>query len=178
VSTPATHPKDQPVDEDTIIDELDEMISRTQMDIIAADGKAAALLGWTGTMFALIAGFLSTADDSATGTSGGGLFTAATAIGVMALAGSVVALVMAVRPRLHGPSPRSFLHLATLDAAAVVDLAGDRIRSQVDPHTIAARAANLARIARRKYQYVRVATTLLVAATPTLAAATVAGALT
>lgn len=170
IAPPAAGPA-VPVVSRAVVDQLDAWISETKGEIAAADAKASTLLGWSGTGFALLTGLLA----SSTRTAGVVLIPAG--IGVVALGGCVIVLILAVRPRMGGGSHRSFLHHAALTGHQLVELAVQDGQPVLDAVPTAGRLANLSRMACRKYRYVRAATTLLLIAMPALAIAAGAGVL-
>lgn len=175
-AVPAADPDGDPWDWDDItpevLDRLQGWEDRIQQLISAADAKASTLLGWSGTALALVSTLLFGIGLSWSGLH---LFTSVLAVaGVLLLGGCVVALILAIRPHLCGaPAYGSFIGAARLDAELVIALtikAGRPDLSGSADHVI-----RLARIATRKHQRIRAASTLLLASFAPLILAAVAG---
>jgi len=143
-----------------VLDRLQGWEDRIQQLISVADAKASTLLGWSGTALALVSTLLFGIGLSFSGTH---LLTSVLALaGVLLLGGCVVALILAIRPHLAGsPAYGSFIGAARLDADLVIRLTVKAGRP--DPSGSAAHIIRLARIATRKHQRIRTASTLLLA---------------
>lgn len=121
-----------------------------------ADSKATALLSVVG---AALAGVIALANRD--------LSEAGTVLMWLALApifGSVVLLLMTIRPRLNRhPVPGTWLHAAQVGPSTLLDTCSD-----ADTLTVATDVCVLARIARRKYRRIALAVGLLLTGLATL----------
>jgi hypothetical protein len=155
-----------------VLDRLQGWDDRIQQLIGAADAKASTLLGWSGTALVLVSTLLFGIGLSFSGTH---LITSVLALaGVILLGGCVVALILAIRPHLSGPPAYgSFIGAGRLDADVVISLTLKAGRP--DPTSAAGHVIQLARIATRKHQRIRTATTLLLASFAPLVLAAVVG---
>ncbi len=143
-----------------VLDRLQGWEDRLQQLISAADAKASTLLGWSGTALALVSTLL-----FGIGLSWSGLHlltSVLTLAGVALLGGCVVSLVLAIRPHLNGPPAYgSFTSARRLSSDLVIRLTLEAGRP--DPTGRAAHVIRLTRIATRKHQRIRTASTLLLA---------------
>ncbi|GAA1143537.1 DUF5706 domain-containing protein [Streptomyces javensis] len=132
----------------TVDKNLDTACASVVNEIGRTDGKASLLLAFNG---AVLAGLASVADKDlppATKVFG--------ATAVLALAAAAVLLLLVVRPRLRGDDKASFPYWARIDE--------DKIHACMHGDTRAARIRVLSVLAMRKYQHLRRAVDLSLAA--------------
>ncbi|TLS45723.1 integral membrane plasmid transfer protein [Streptomyces montanus] len=127
---------------------LDSACAAVATEIARTDGKASLLLAFNG---AVLAGLASVADNNLPLTT-----KAFGAAAVLALGAAAVLLLLVVRPRLSGHDKASFPYWARLDE--------DEIRASMQSDTRAARIRVLSVLAIRKYQRLRHAVHLSLAA--------------
>lgn len=132
-------------------------------ELARIDGKAAALIGWAGTAFAVVSA-------AATVTTLPTAATAAIVAGAGLLAAAVAVLLTVIRPRIPRHGGTGFVRIARLrDREQLQELV------PVTPTAQRSQAANdvlmLSRIALAKYRCLRLAVDLLLAALVVLAAA-------
>jgi hypothetical protein len=154
---------------------------QAQGDILHADSKAGVLFGYAGTWLALVSGVLvavSTGDlvDVGALPVWGLVFGGA---GLGCLAASVIALLMAIRPRLGSrqrrPDARSFIAMADMSTAELVRRAQHAVTDQA---LVAEQIGNRARIAHTKHRLIALACWLLLACLPLMAVPGVVAVLT
>lgn len=127
-----------------------DSIGQVRDELRRADAKATALVSLVGALFAGEIALTSS-----------GLVPAAQWLMWLAstpIAGSVVLLLVTIRPYLGKGEPGSFLHAARSTPAEMVELAADR---DTTPERLALTWVTVSQIARRKYQRIRAAVQLL-----------------
>ncbi|TLP66518.1 Pycsar system effector family protein [Microbispora triticiradicis] len=145
------------------LDHLRAEADAARAELARIDGKSAALIGWSGTGFAVIsaAATLTTLPPVATGT---------VVAGACLLAAAVAVLLTVIRPRIPRHGGTGFVALAALrDGAELLETVSADLGTQ--PGQAAAHVLMLSRIALAKYRRLRLAVDLLLAALVVLAAA-------
>jgi hypothetical protein len=137
-------------------------------ELTRADGKAAALIGWAGTAFAILAAALSVASLPP-------LATGAVTLGAALLAAAVAVLMVVIRPAIppRGQGTGFVRHAEATNADELLA----SLASTVPATRVADDVILLSALARTKYTRLRTAVDLLLAALLVLAVALLLGAL-